>query len=157
MPTTRAQAAFDVTWEVYRSIRADLEGIPLIDPTKVPSDHLWRADRGPRAGEYVADFGIACRRSLEGPQLGSRMILCNLYILGLNPWEQTRHFLGIREDVAALWLDEIRERAGRVIMQRGLFPIRQYFGERTRARHAQRSAPSSAAQILRRHPGQAAH
>lgn len=134
MPTTRAQAAFDVCWEVYASIRGDLEGIATLDPTKPASDHVWRPHPGPRAGEYIADFGIACKRSLGSPDLASRLVLCNLYYLGLTPYENARHFLGLREDVWASWTEEIRERAGREVMRRGLFPIRQYFGERTRPR-----------------------
>ena len=148
--TITPSLAFDVCHEVYRAIRGDLEGIAILDPTKPASDHVWRPDSGPRASEYMADFSLCCKRALEGPELGSRMILCNLFIIGQNDWKRTYHFLGLREDVAANWLDEIRERVGKQCMQRGLFPVRQYFGERSRARrNAQRSAPQSAARALR--------
>jgi hypothetical protein len=126
--------AFDVCHDVYRSIRADLEGIALIDPTKVPSDHLWRADRGPRAAEYVADFSLCCKRALEGPSNAPRLQLCLLYHLALLPYERVRNFMGIRDDVAANWLDDIRDKAGKEIMGRGMFPVRMYFGERSRPR-----------------------
>jgi hypothetical protein len=143
--------AFDVCWDIYAAIRADLEGIPLIDPTKVPSDHLWRANRGPRAAEYVADFSLACQRALDGPDWASRKVLCSLYYLGLTPYENARHFLGLREDVWVKWTEEIRERVGKQLMHRGMFPVRSYFGERTRPRrHAKPEAPKSAAQALRR-------
>lgn len=143
--------AFDCCHEVYAAIRADTEGIPLIDPTKVPSDHVWRPGRGPRAGEYLADFSLCCRRGLSLPELASRRVLCNLYYLGLTPYERTRHFLGLREDTWVSWTEEIRDRVGKQILIAGLFPVRNYFGERTRPRrNAQRSAPTSAAKALYR-------
>jgi len=54
--------------------------------------------------------------------------------LALTPYEQTRHFMGIREDVWVKWTEEIRDRAGKQVMMRGLFPARAYFGERSRPR-----------------------
>lgn len=143
--------AFDCCWEVYAAIRGDSEGIAIIDPTKPPAEHVWRPDAGPRASEYLADFALACVRGLEGPEQASRLVLCRLYYLGLAPYERARRFLGLREDVWVKWTEEIRERVGKQLLARGLFPIRGYFGERTRARkHAKPHPPSSAAQVLRR-------
>lgn len=124
--------AFDVCHEIYVSIRADLEGIPLIDPTKIPSDHLWRAHRGPNGQEFVADFAIACRRALGAPECSAKLILCNLYYLQIQPYEHVRQFMGIREDVWSDWTEDIRDRAGRILMAKGMFPPRAYFGERSR-------------------------
>jgi hypothetical protein len=127
---------FDICHEVYTSIHADLEGIPLIDPTKIPSDHLWRSHKAPTGHEYAADFTIACRRALEGPANAPRFILCNLYYIDLLPYEQTRRFLGIREDIWTSWTDDIRDKVGRVLLSKGMFPPKKYFGERTRPRKA---------------------
>src|SRR5271165_3293730 len=138
----RPRDAFKVCWELYQSIRGDLEGIPLLDPGKPPSDHAWRPNRGPRGNEFVADFHLACERSLEGPGYASRLILCRLYVIGMNPWQEVRQFMEIREDVAAMWLEEIEDRAGKEIMRRGLFPPRQYFGERSRPRRDAQRGPS---------------
>jgi hypothetical protein len=125
---------FDVSWEVYQSIKADLEGIPVIDPTKVPSDHLWRSHRAPTGEEYAADFALACKRALKGPHYASRLILCTLFYIDLLPYEQTRNYMDIRADVWADWTDEIRDRSGHVLLTSGMFPPRKYFGERTRPR-----------------------
>jgi len=128
--------AFDYAWETYQAVYENSQGIPLVDPTKAASDHVWRPDGGPRAAEYIADFTICCNRALEGPEWASRKILCRLYYLALTPYEQARHFMGIREDVWVKWTEEIRDRAGKQVMMRGLFPARAYFGERTRPRRA---------------------
>lgn len=126
--------AFDVCWEVYQAIRGDLDGIALIDPSKVPSDHMWRPQGGPRGEEYVADFALAGRKALSRPEDASRLILFNLFYLGLTPYEHARPFLGLREDVWADKTEAIREAVGREIIRRQMFPPRAYFGERTRPR-----------------------
>ena len=129
------QTAFDCAWEVYQSIRADLDGIAILDPTKPASDHVWRPDSGPRAAEYVADFALACQRALIEARDGRRLfLLCRVYYLGLTPYEEARRLIGIREDVWIDWTETIRELAGREMMTRGLFPVRNYFGEKTRPR-----------------------
>ena len=130
----KPELAFDVCHDVYKAVRGDLEGIAILDPTKPPSEHVWRPDSGPRASEYVADFAICCQRGLEGPEWASRLVLCRLYYLGLAPYENARHFLGLREDVWVHWTEQIRERVGKQVIGRGLFPVRQYFGERFRPR-----------------------
>lgn len=129
-----SRLAFDVCFEIYQSIRADEEGIPLIDPTKVPSDHLWRAHRGPNGQEFVADFAISCRKALAGPECARKLILCNVFYLGMAPYERARAHIGIREDVWSDWTEDIRDRVGRVLMVKGVFPPKRYFGERSRPR-----------------------
>lgn len=132
--TVSSRLAFDVLHDIYVSVRADLEGIPLIDPTKIPSDHLWRAHRGPNGQEFIADFAIACKQGLPGPTNAPRLILCNLYYLQVQPYEVVRQFMGIREDVWSDWTEDIRNRVGRVLMSKGMFPPKAYFGERSRPR-----------------------
>jgi hypothetical protein len=132
--TITPSLAFDVAWEVYQAIRGDQNGMAIMDPTKVPSDGAWRPDAGPRASEYIADFSLCCVRALEGPEWASRFILCRLYYLGLAPYENARHFLGLREDIWVNWTEQIRERVGKEVLHRGLFPVRQYFGERSKRR-----------------------
>jgi hypothetical protein len=126
--------AFDVCHEVYAAIRGDLDGIALIDPNKVPSDHCWRPQSGPRGEEYVADFALAGRKALSRPEDASRLILFNLFYLALNPYQSVRHFIGLREDTWAMWTEEIREAVGREIIRRQMFPPRNYFNERTKPR-----------------------
>lgn len=130
--------AFDVCHDVYVSIRADLEGIPLIDPTKVPSDHLWRSHKAPTGAEFVADFAIACRRALEGPESASRLILCQSYYLQAQPYEKVRKLLGLGEIIWTIRTDEIRSKVGALLIERGLFPPKKYFGERCGPRKAKR-------------------
>ena len=60
-----SRLVFDVCHEVYQAVVADAEGIPLIDPTKIPSDHLWRSHKAPTGQEYAADFTIACKRAWQ--------------------------------------------------------------------------------------------
>ncbi|SRR5260221_1133219 len=127
-----SRLVFDVCHDVYISIRADLEGIPLIDPTKIPSDHQWRPNKGPNGQEFVADFALACKRALAGPAHASRLLLCSLFYLQVKPYEDVRQFMGIREDVWATWTDEIRDRVGKVLLAKGMFPPKAYFGERSR-------------------------
>lgn len=134
------QLAFDICHDVYAAIRADLEGIPLIDPTKVPSDHLWRANRGPNGSEYVADFAICVKRALAGPHNSPRLILATLYYLDLVPYKKALRQMQIREDVWVSWTDDIRNRVGALIIERGMFPPRAYFGERSRPRRAKRAS-----------------
>jgi hypothetical protein len=130
--------AFDVSWEVYSAIRADLDGIAIPDPTKPPSDGVWRPNSRARGEEYVADFALAGNAALR--ELGKLplQITFKLYYLSLTAFEnlkQMKDFLHIREDVIALWLDEIREAVGREILRRGIFPPRAYFGERAKPRY----------------------
>lgn len=95
---------------------------------------MWRPQGGPRGEEYVADFALAGRKALSRPEDASRLILFNLFYLGLTPYEQARNFLGLREDVWADKTEAIREAVGREIIRRQMFPPRAYFGERTKPR-----------------------
>lgn len=131
---------FDVCHAVYEAIQADSDSIPLLDPTKVPSDHLWRSHKPPTGQEYAADFHIACQRALAGPQNASRLILCNMYYLGLAPYEQARKQMGVREDVFISWCDDVRTKVGEMLLKKGMFPPRKYFGEQTRPRRDKRCA-----------------
>ena len=129
------EAVFDNCHEVYQGIRADLDGIAIIDPTKVPGDTLWRPNRGPRAEEYVADFALACVYGLREVRDGRRLLLlCRLYYIGLTPYQEARKTLGIREDVWSDWTEQIRCEVGKELLRRGLFPVKSYFGERSRQR-----------------------
>lgn len=124
--------AFDVCHETYANIIGESGGIPLVDPTKVPSDHLWRSHKAPTGQEYAADFTIACRRALEGPKNAPRLILCKLYYLELAPYEKVRRQIGIGELIWSRWTEDIRNRVGVLLLEKGIFPPRQYFGERGR-------------------------
>jgi hypothetical protein len=129
-----SRLVFDVAHDVYVSVRADMEGIPLIDPNKVPSDHQWRPNKGPRGEEFAADFAMACKEALAGPQLASRMVLCSLFYLQVQPYDHVRNFIGITEHVWSDWTDQIRDLVGKKLLAKGMWPPKAYFGERTRQR-----------------------
>ena len=129
-----AKFCFDVCHGVYKEIMERAGSIALMDPTKVPSDHLWRSHKAPTGEEYAADFSIACKRALEGPHHSPRLILCKLYYLQLVEYDVARRHMGIREDVFVHWMDEVRHRVGQQLLEKRMFPPRKYFGERTRAR-----------------------
>jgi len=60
-------------------------------------------------------------------------MLFRLYYLGCAPYERGRHFLGVSERTWVQWTEDIRRRAGKELMRRGLFPPSDYFGKRTNA------------------------
>ncbi len=93
----KPELAFDVCWEVYRGAREVLEtkrGISALN-WKDTGKYLWRPDFRPRLNEWVADFALAGKAALDGPDWASRMVLFRLYYLGLAPYENARHFLGL--------------------------------------------------------------
>jgi len=49
-------------------------------------------DFRPRLNEWVADFALAGKSALDGPEWASRMVLFRLYYLGLAPYENARTF-----------------------------------------------------------------
>jgi hypothetical protein len=92
--------AFDVCWEVYRGAREVMES---------------------------KDFALVGQKALEGPDWASRMVLFRLYYLGLAPYENARHFLGLSERSWVNWTEEVRQRCGKELLRRGMFPPRNYF------------------------------
>ena len=127
----KAEFAFDVCWDVYRSAREVLEskrGLSALNQ-KDMSKFLWRPDIRPRLTEWVADFTLAGQAALDGPAWASRMVLFRLYYLGLAPYDRTRHFLGLSEMSWVQWTEVIRQRCGKVLLKRGMFPPRRYFRE----------------------------
>ncbi len=127
--SVKPEFVFDVCHDVYAAAMADAEGIALIDPTKIPSDHLWRSHKPPTGQEFAADFAIACKRALAGASNSPRLILCGLYYLDLLPYARARQQMGIREDVWVAWTDIIRHKVGALLLAKGMFPPRQYFSE----------------------------
>jgi len=128
--SVKPELAFDVCWEVYRGAREVLEakrGMSAMD-WKEATKFLWRPDFRPRLAEWVADFALAGQAALEGPDFASRMVLFRLYYLGLAPYENTRHFLGLGEQSWVNWSEEVRRRVGKELLRRGMFPPRKYFG-----------------------------
>ena len=122
----KPELAFDVCWEVYKNCREVLESkrgvgaLNLEDVTK----YLWRPDIRPRIGEFVADFALAGKSALEGPDHASRLLLFRLYYLGMMPYERARNFLGISEMNWVQWTEEIRRRCGEELRHRVMFPPR---------------------------------
>jgi hypothetical protein len=50
-----------------------------------------------------------------------------LYYLGLAPYENARHFLGLSEPSWVNWTEQIRQRCGKELLGRTMFPPRKYF------------------------------
>src|SRR5260370_8805767 len=96
--SVKPELAFDVCWEVCRGARGVVEtkrGISALN-WKDTGKFLWRPDFRPRLNEWVADFALAGQAALDGPDWASRMVLFRIYYLGLAPYENPRHFLGLR-------------------------------------------------------------
>jgi hypothetical protein len=55
------------------------------------------------------------------------MVLFRLYYLGLAPYENARHFLGLSEHSWVNWTEQIRHRCGKELLSRTMFPPRKYF------------------------------
>ena len=120
----KPEVAFDVCWEVYRGARDVLEtkrGVSALN-WKDTGKFLWR-----RLNEWVADFALAGQAALDGPEWASRMVMFRVYYLGLAPYENARHFLGLSERSWVNWSDEIRHRCGAELLRRCMFPPRKYF------------------------------
>jgi hypothetical protein len=127
--SVKPELVFDVCWEVYRGAREVLEakrGISAMKPEKA-GKFLWRPDMKARLNEWVADFALAGKAALCGPERASRMVMFRTYYLGLAPYNTARHFLGLSEMSWVNWSDEIRRRCGAEMLQRGMFPPRKYF------------------------------
>jgi len=84
-------------------------------------------DFRPRLNEWVADFALAGKSALDGPDWASRMVLFRLYYLGLAPYENARHFLALSEHNWVNWTEQIRHRCGKELLGRSMFPPRKYF------------------------------
>jgi hypothetical protein len=123
------QMAFDVCWEVYCTAREVIESKRGISAKnwKDSDKFLWKPDIRPRLNEWIADFTLAGQEALDGPEWASRMVLFRLYYLGLVPYENARHFLGLSENTWVTWTEEIRRRVGKEMLRRRMFPPRKYF------------------------------
>jgi hypothetical protein len=127
----KPELAFDVCWEVYKKCREVLESIHGVGALNLEevTKYLWRPGIRARIGEFVADFALAGKSALEGPDHASRLLLFRLYYLGMMPYERARHFLGVSETNWVQWTEEIRRRCGRELRHRAMFPPRRYFRE----------------------------
>jgi len=127
----KPEFAFDVCWEVYRGAKEVLDskrGVSALDFNDA-TKFLWRPDVRPHLNEYVADFALAGQSALAGAGRASRMVLFRIHYLSLAPYERARQFLGLSEWNWSKWTEEIRQRCGRELLRRGIFPPRKYFKE----------------------------
>jgi hypothetical protein len=129
----KPEFAFDVSFEIYQTLKAEQEGIGLLDPGAA-SDHCWRPRSGAGNSEFIADFALAIRAPFKDSYEASRRILIELFYVALVPYKQARNRIGISEYIWSVWTEEIRKEAGKSLMSRGIFPPKAYFGERTRQR-----------------------
>lgn len=128
--SVKAELAFDVCWEVYRNVREVLEtkrGSAGAQNWKNSDKFLWRPDIRPKLNEWIADFTLAGVAALDGPEWASRIVLFRLYYLGLAPYENARHFLGLSENTWVDWTEQIRRQCGKELLRRRMFPPRKYF------------------------------
>ncbi|HEU0369025.1 MAG TPA: hypothetical protein VFR42_07445, partial [Candidatus Acidoferrum sp.] len=76
-----------------------------------------------------------CRASAKAPrspvevEFASRMVMFRLFYLGLTAYDSARHFLGLSELSWSKWTEDVRQRCGKEIPRRGMFPPREYFSE----------------------------
>jgi hypothetical protein len=139
----KPEFAFDIAFEIYQTLKAEQEAVGLLD-AGTASDHCWRPRSGAGNSEYIADFALAIRAPFKESYEASRRILIELFYISLVPYEQARHRMGISAYIWSVWTEEIRKEAGKSLMQRGLFPPKSYFGERTRQRRPQSGTKSIA-------------
>jgi hypothetical protein len=127
--SVKPELAFDVCWEVYKGAKEVLEAKRGISALKFEeaTKFAWRPDNRPRLNEWVADFALAGKAALEGPEWASRMVLFRVYYLGLAPYDKARHFVGLSERSWVNWTEEIRRHCGQELLRRGMFPPRKYF------------------------------
>jgi hypothetical protein len=126
--SVKPELAFDVCWEVYRAAKEVLEtkrGISAVSLSQ-STKFLWRPDIHAHINEWVADFALAGKAAMEGPDWASRMVLFRVHYLGLAPYEKARHFLGLSETGWVNWTEEIRRACGKELLRRGI-PPRRYF------------------------------
>ncbi len=148
----KARFAFDVCLEVYRNARVVLnEKLPTLR-AESSNKYAWKPDRKPGLAEYAADFALAGERALRKKSHASRLIMFRVYYLGDAEYQAARGHLGISSLTWADWAEEIRDRVGRELIRRGLFPPGRYFhcrAVRRKRNRPPRSEPSEPAEKLR--------
>ena len=150
-PGIKPRDAFNICHEVYVSARELVDSRLPTTQLAGSSKFIWRPDLRPRLVEYVADFALCGERAL-GPRSvlagttrasegslrqdvaraqsigrASRMVLFHVYFLGGAEYQAARRLLGISEINFADWAEEIRERVGRELLRRRVFPPSRYF------------------------------
>jgi hypothetical protein len=99
--SVKPELAFDVCWEVYKNAKEVLEakrGISALKVSDAATKFSWRPDIHPRLNKWMADFALAGKAALEGPDRASRMVLFRVYYLGLAPYDKARHFRGLERE-----------------------------------------------------------
>lgn len=129
----RAEFAFDVCHDVYRAARVTLDGKLGTTNLNSRDQYLWRPDLRPHLAEYAADFALAGHRALRAPLLASRLAMFQVFHVGCAESQEAMKHLGVGEITWNQWLDEVRSRVGRELLQRGMFPPRNYFRKGTHA------------------------
>jgi hypothetical protein len=127
--SVKSEFAFDVCWEVYRGAREVLESRRGVSAMNLEdtAKYLWKPDIRPRLTEWVADFALAGKAALLGPEHASRMAMFRVFYLGLAPYEQAKEFLGLTERGWLNWSEDVRRLCGEELLRRGMFPPRKYF------------------------------
>jgi hypothetical protein len=93
--SVKPELAFDVCWDLYKNAKGVREAKRAISALKVSdaaSKFSWRPDIRPRLNEWVADFALAGKAALEGPDWASRMVLFRVYLPGTRALRQGAAF-----------------------------------------------------------------
>jgi hypothetical protein len=156
-PGIKPRDAFNICHEVYVSARELVDSRLPTTQLAGSSKFIWRPDLRPRLVEYVADFALCGERALgprsvlagttrdsgengtgdgslrhdvaraQSIDRASRMVLFHVCFLGGAEYQAARRLLGISEINFADWSEEIRERVGRELLRRRVFPPSRYF------------------------------
>lgn len=132
----KPELAFDACHDVYLAAREALDGNLGTTDLDSRAKYMWRPDLRPHLAEYVADFALAGRRALSAPALASRSALFEVFHVGCADHQAARGHLGIGELTWTQWVDDVRDRVGRELVRRGMFPPRDYFRKMTEPSHA---------------------
>ena len=127
--SVKPELAFDVCWEVYKGAKEVLEAKRGISALKFEeaTKFAWRPDNRPRLNEWVADFALAGKAALEGPELGLSHGAVSRLLPGARALRQGPAFRRFeRKKLGELDRgDSPPLRAG--TLRRGMFPPRKYF------------------------------
>jgi hypothetical protein len=124
--------AFDTTHAVYRQAWEECftQGhVRALDASALKRGGTWKPDRRPRLEDFIADFILAGKQSLEAEKLSSRVVLFNVYYAGNCPYERAKHWFGLSDQGWARWTEDIRRVVGKELMKRQIFPPKKYFEE----------------------------
>jgi hypothetical protein len=129
---SREAQAFDACLASYRHCRALRDGRPGAVNPFASARRLYRPDRLPRLGEYIADFEACCLRAMQPARKNKlRIRFVRLYYIDGHSYRVVLNLLGLTPGTLDRWNWELRRRIGTELLLRGLYPPARYFKEPT--------------------------